>query len=166
MRLSAADLQTVALLKWPVIIVGHPSTGYSMRRQLRERSHDLAAGDLPAAVEEAVDLLAAANDVAIFFEEPKRYGERRALAPGYVYFVGAEEGLIKIGFATKVKDRLASLQTGSPVRLMVLATRPGCITQETAYHQQFAAYRVHGEWFERSPAIMSEIESLNARRQR
>jgi hypothetical protein len=77
------------------------------------------------------------------------------------YFVGGAEGPVKIGHAKNMRNRLVALQNGSPVRLSVLATASGGLTRETAYHFQFAEYRLHGEWFERVPAIQAEIERLN-----
>lgn len=76
------------------------------------------------------------------------------------YFIGGDEGPVKIGYSTSVDDRLKTIQAHSPLRVRVLATRDGGEDRETAYHAQFAEHRLHGEWFERSPSIESEIERL------
>lgn len=77
-----------------------------------------------------------------------------------VYFIGCETGPIKIGLSTDLGRRLASLQAGCPFPLMIMATLDGGRSDELAYHRQFAASRLHGEWFERTPAILAEIERL------
>lgn len=80
-----------------------------------------------------------------------------------VYFIGSPSqpgSPIKIGFTTDLKKRLKSLQTGSPNKLEVLAAIEAGGSQERAYHDQFAAHRLHGEWFEPHPDILAEIARL------
>jgi hypothetical protein len=83
---------------------------------------------------------------------------------GIVYFIGCDAiSRVKIGFAgDSIKRRMKELQCGSPVELSLLATAEGGLLQEQIYHLQFAEYRLHGEWFERSPEIEAEIERLKA----
>lgn len=76
------------------------------------------------------------------------------------YFIGADTGPIKIGYSVCVQSRLSAMQSGSPMVLRVLATAPGGPAREAAYHQQFRDSRLHGEWFERTPDILAEIERL------
>lgn len=85
--------------------------------------------------------------------------------PGHlVYFVGGKEGPVKIGFTQQpIKERLKCIQNGSPVKLFVLATQAAPRAKERLYHKQFAAFRLHGEWFERAPEIQAVIERLNAK---
>ena len=78
-----------------------------------------------------------------------------------IYFIGGDEGAIKIGAALDPERRLASLQCGSPITLRLLAEGPGSERDERVLHQRFAAHRRHGEWFERHPDILAEIERLN-----
>ena len=76
-----------------------------------------------------------------------------------VYFVGGETGPVKIGWTQQpIKARLVCIQNGSPVKLHVLATANRHRIAEKHYHREFAAYRLHGEWFERCPEIEAEIE--------
>ena len=77
------------------------------------------------------------------------------------YFVGGNSGPVKIGYATNLRSRLQNIQEGSPHKLGVLATANGGPFRERAYHQQFAAHHIRGEWFERTPEIIAEIERLN-----
>jgi hypothetical protein len=79
---------------------------------------------------------------------------------GVVYFVEGAGGALKIGFARKIEQRLAELQTGSPVRLRVVCTIKGGIKLEREYHRKFAEHRLHGEWFRDCREIRKEIARL------
>lgn len=79
-----------------------------------------------------------------------------------VYFIGSTDGPIKIGIALDVSKRLKGLQTSHPSKLAVLATTAGGREQEKAYHCQFADSRMAGEWFERTPELLGEIERLSS----
>ena len=94
-------------------------------------------------------------------KEPINYVGK--FSTGFVYFVQAENGLIKIGFATNVGRRIASLRTMSPLRLTILATlsKDGMKT-ETAYHARFSRHRQHGEWFSPHPEILAEVERIKS----
>jgi len=76
------------------------------------------------------------------------------------YFIGGETGPVKIGYTLDVRARLSSIRSHSPVPVGLLATRAGGRAREYAYHEQFAAHRLHGEWFERVPEIEAEIATL------
>lgn len=78
-----------------------------------------------------------------------------------VYFIAAEpDGPIKIGYAKNAVRRLKALQTGSHVPLCLLATMPGGPAIERTIHRALADTRMDGEWFERSPRLLSFIEDL------
>jgi hypothetical protein len=82
-------------------------------------------------------------------------------SPGFIYFIRGElTGRIKIGWATKPGERLKALQTASPDKLLIVAAHPGNGRDEKALHQQFAAHRVHGEWFEGVPEIIAHIQGI------
>lgn len=78
------------------------------------------------------------------------------------YFIGGEDGPVKIGFTDNLPKRLKALQSHSPVPLQVLAVTGGGIFAEMEYHERFAQHRLHGEWFERTPEIEAEIERLSS----
>jgi hypothetical protein len=78
----------------------------------------------------------------------------------YVYFIGADEGLVKIGVSNAPLERITTMQMGCPVLLRFLALRRGDAKVERGYHDRFAAHRVRGEWFERVPEIQAEIKRL------
>ncbi len=89
--------------------------------------------------------------------------ERKAVASRdrqKVYFIGAAAGPIKIGVSVSPQSRLSGLQTSHHERLSILATVAGDAEVERAYHTRFAAHRLSGEWFERCPEILAEIECL------
>ncbi len=101
---------------------------------------------------------------AYISERASLYCDQReqALAEQKVYFIASESGPIKIGIAGNPCDRLKGLQTSHHERLAILVVCDGGADQERAYHRQFAAHRLHGEWFERHPDILAEIERLLA----
>lgn len=78
---------------------------------------------------------------------------------GTVYFLKAETGEYKIGFTRKLmRDRLASLQTGCPCALYVLATVEGTHRLEAQLHDHFKGSLIRGEWYRESPALLDLIE--------
>jgi len=79
-----------------------------------------------------------------------------------VYFIGDVDGDIKIGVSGKPHERLRTLQINHPGTLSILALTTGGRDAEREYHQRFAEYRRRGEWFERHPDILAEIERLSA----
>lgn len=86
---------------------------------------------------------------------------QRAVPTGTIYFIGPEQGVVKIGFTNDLKQRLRRLQCGSPVPLYVLAAIEGQPqTLEREYHERFKAAREHGEWFLRTIDVNEEIERL------
>lgn len=76
-----------------------------------------------------------------------------------VYFMRAGDS-IKIGVAKNPQARLLAVQTSQPHRVELLATAPGGIKQERAYHAMFAKHHIRGEWFKSAPEIEAEINRL------
>lgn len=66
-----------------------------------------------------------------------------------VYFV-LGDGLVKIGKATDLYQRLAGVVTGSPVQLYLFATA-GPARLEKEYHDLLSTKRDHHEWFNVAP---------------
>jgi hypothetical protein len=90
------------------------------------------------------------------------YNEGRERTGGHVYFVGGDDGPIKIGYTATLHRRLRALKNSSPIAVRLLAAVPGDATLERAYHQRFAADRQHGEWFARTPDLIAAIKEISA----
>jgi hypothetical protein len=80
-----------------------------------------------------------------------------------VYFVGSDDGPVKIGTTKEPLVRLQRMQAGSPVPLRILAAVPGGAKLEAGYHRAFAHRRLHGEWFQRDKIIEQEIRHWRAK---
>lgn len=93
--------------------------------------------------------------VAEFFDaDPPR--EATAPHASVVYFI--EHGdLIKIGRSSNLKNRMQALSIPATC---LLATTPGGPSLESELHLRFAAGRVHGEWFSKTPDLMTYIADL------
>jgi len=81
---------------------------------------------------------------------------------GDVYFIRSKTGgPVKIGVSRDVNKRLGALQTAHPYRLVVVATiHNGGVSAERSLHEQFAEFRLNGEWFEWSPGLGRLIDDL------
>jgi len=79
----------------------------------------------------------------------------------YVYLIGqADRGAVKIGVSGAPAARVRDLQCGHPGELVILAMFPGGEDDEQKLHALFAAERLRGEWFKRSPRIRKFIEMI------
>lgn len=89
-------------------------------------------------------------------EELSSHGSR-------LYFIRESGGVgpIKIGCSRKIAQRLAGLQSGSPVILEILADIHGGHGLERMLHYDFAKHRLHGEWFEPCPELLALIDKIN-----
>jgi len=82
----------------------------------------------------------------------------RRLPPAlrYVYVIGPEKGLQKVGMATDPRTRLATLQTASPQDLMIHAAIGvpfGAAPEvESQAHRLLGGMQVRNEWFAITPA--------------
>jgi len=85
----------------------------------------------------------------------------------YVYFIQAEiTKRIKIGIAWNPIRRIKELQVGSPDNLsllIALRTVNSAVTTERHLHHQFQDCRLHGEWFEPVPELLSFIAEQKAK---
>lgn len=67
---------------------------------------------------------------------------------GYVYVIGNLNAKIcKIGFSTKPKERIKSIQTGCPHVLKIILLFEAEKYTETKLHHKYAKYKLSGEWF-------------------
>jgi hypothetical protein len=109
-------------------------------------------------LEEYVDLV---TQDSLARELARREGIGAITSQRCVYFIqGVDGGPIKIGVANDPAKRLGDLQRTSPVRLQILATQEGDLFLEGQLHGKFKKDRLHGEWFNDSPALRDHIASL------
>jgi predicted DNA-binding transcriptional regulator AlpA len=78
-----------------------------------------------------------------------------------VYFIECGD-YIKIGFSASLKRRLAALENVTPYPLILLATINGSKEIEADLHSRFADARHKGEWFRKTPELMSFIAECTA----
>lgn len=83
-----------------------------------------------------------------------------------IYFARAgSEGPIKIGFTTSAPaERIASLQTGCPWPISLLAELRGSLREEARLHRMFKDSRLVGEWFAADEALLSLVQQVKAGR--
>lgn len=75
-----------------------------------------------------------------------------------IYFATAREiGRVKIGYTASIKRRLFSLQTASPVLIVIEKLIEGDLKAEKVLHEKFKNYKVNArEWF----LLSEEIEEF------
>jgi hypothetical protein len=68
----------------------------------------------------------------------------------YLYLIRCREEAFKIGIASDVRSRIASLQTGNPYKLNLAACWmfPNAEVVERVLHMKFEGSRMVGEWFQ------------------
>lgn len=80
---------------------------------------------------------------------------------GFIYALRQDTtGAIKIGYSDTqqgINGRLVSLRIGSPFALSVMLSFRGSRADETAIHDELAAYRLRGEWFSGAPAVLDHL---------
>lgn len=82
-----------------------------------------------------------------------------------IYFVQGETGgPIKIGYARNIDNRIKSLRTGCPYKLVLLGVMEGQRSDETKLHHKFAAARLQGEWFDDCAEIRAFIADTTEQR--
>ena len=79
---------------------------------------------------------------------------------GNVYFAKCG-GLVKIGYAQDIAERLVQLQTGNPRGIQIVAVVRNVLPSvEKHYHRAFAEYRERGEWFRHEGALSAVIRHI------
>ena len=86
-----------------------------------------------------------------------RYEIQRPEAQGFIYFIDGGEH-IKIGYSRSLESRLHKMGTDVPGEIKLLHIEPGTFKQEKVFHRHFAAIRVRGEWFRKTPELLEFIE--------
>ena len=65
----------------------------------------------------------------------------------------------KIGVTNNIRNRLKNIQTGNPdaIKIIALLECPKPTHIESSLHEEFACYRIHGEWFEMSSDVSFKV---------
>lgn len=83
------------------------------------------------------------------FESFVKYDTVFSHEDGFVYFVAAENGPVKIGWTGKdAEARVRDLQVGNPYPLTLAALTTGGRRWEEEFHRWFQPWRMNGEWFD------------------
>lgn len=82
---------------------------------------------------------------------------------GYIYLIGSDQGVYKIGKAKDVSNRykLIGINLPFPTELLHTIAVSDMTYAERALHQRYAKERQHGEWFTLSPEQLEEIKALH-----
>src|SRR2546422_5578185 len=80
----------------------------------------------------------------------------------FVYLIESTTGLSKIGYASNLTNRLATLQVGSPVQLTMTAfckmpDREAKLVEKDL-HLLFREQRHHGEWFQLDSVQLESVK--------
>jgi hypothetical protein len=79
-----------------------------------------------------------------------------------IYFISADDTVVKIGHTTNLRARLRSLRTAHPKELHILLAIPGSRDDELELHRRFAEFRVGREWYKLVEPIISYIAESGA----
>jgi hypothetical protein len=81
-----------------------------------------------------------------------------------IYFIQAESGPIKIGYADDIYKRLNAMQSCVWENLSILSWFWGSPTDEQRLHAQYAHLNIRGEWFRPDQELLDHIAALDAAR--
>jgi hypothetical protein len=77
---------------------------------------------------------------------------------GHIYFIQqGDSGPIKIGFSTRPKERLRTLQTAHTDKLNMLHCELGSEADEARLHRKFSNIHIKGEWFKADDSLVEFI---------
>jgi hypothetical protein len=75
---------------------------------------------------------------------------------GRIYYVEVGD-LIKVGFSTRMTERLAMFPPGS----VLLASHEGTLNDEAVIHDTLAPWRAAGnEWYHPSPEVLAHVDAV------
>lgn len=91
--------------------------------------------------------------------------DKQVKIPTDLYFIETQcaERFIKIGISSDAHTRASKMQMDCPYELKLLKLVPGGAHMEYELHARFAADRVRGEWFRRTPELVALIDGLEGR---
>lgn len=142
-------------------LVDFNATQACIRAGYKERSatvighENLRKDYIRQAIEDRIKQLTQSSDVATLeflgrFKEASGTGRKQVdRKTGVIYFLQADNGLVKIGITTNITRRIATLNTMLPYMMkpLLLIDCDDCCKIEAALHSHFSEKRVRGEWF-------------------
>lgn len=77
-------------------------------------------------------------------------GKKVNTPKGWIYFITTDSRpkAVKIGFTTRLKHRMAAIQTANSDLLILYGAVPACREDEKYIHTLLAPWNIRGEWFE------------------
>ena len=87
----------------------------------------------------------------------------RKRVSGWVYFVQASSGPIKIGWTKDIRERLKMLQANNFDTLTCIGAAEGSTVDEAQFHRRFGKHLIRGEWFQPAPEILEAARSVRQR---
>lgn len=80
---------------------------------------------------------------------------------GYIYFLKADNGLVKIGRAKDLRQRLDHFTAKLPYKLKLVHSikTDDSVGLEKVFHEKFHDKRKRGEWFELSDSDLQEVKA-------
>lgn len=89
-------------------------------------------------------------DISPYLRKPTAKSVPKQKTAGFVYLIGMETGLYKIGLSKNTDGRLSDLSNATPYELTLIHKIEcrDCFKIEKFFHEKFAHKRVKGEWFQ------------------
>jgi hypothetical protein len=81
------------------------------------------------------------------------------LDPVAQIYVLKSAGLYKIGFTTKLSERLSCYRSHSALPINLIGLCDGTLEAERCLHWQFKDHRDHGEWYVLLPEQLIELQA-------
>jgi len=137
----------------------HAATAIHAHRQFGAVMSDHAKWVACILIKE-IPLLLEADKCGHEYQYP--YPEYVPSLKGYVYLIRADNGLFKIGKTGNPKNRLKSLNTGSPceLRYVSIIKTDNMDDLEERLHYHFSNKRIRGEWFALTDEDVDRISQL------
>lgn len=76
---------------------------------------------------------------------------------GFIYFIQAKSGPIKIGYTKNPKTRFDQLVVGHYEDLILRGVLPGTLADEKNLHKSIARSKIRGEWFHPTEEVLAIV---------
>lgn len=109
----------------------------------------------PKLLEDVIEGAAKTDSVQAWRQPLPPLQQRTLVNPNSLVYYLRFADRVKIGTTTRLSERLKSIPHDE-----VLALEPGDLVVEKHRHREFAALRIHHEWFRYEQPLIGHIESL------